>query len=91
MRCAGWLSPDQVKDIAATEDDVSVAQRAFYHAALPAVPALLLGFASLEGQHLVSSITPFFPKDGDFSYLHMLHNMHSSCKVLARHWLAGGP
>lgn len=50
---AGWLSVDQVKDIAASEDSVSAAQRAFYSAALPALPALLLGFLCLEGRHLV--------------------------------------
>jgi hypothetical protein len=52
---AGWLSPDQVKDLADSEDGASAAQRAFYHAALPALPALLLGLLCLEGRHLVGA------------------------------------
>ena len=50
---AGWFSVDLVRDVAASEDSVSAAQRAFYSAALPALPALLLGFLCLEGRHLV--------------------------------------
>jgi len=42
-----------VKDIAAAEDGLGSAQRVFYEAALPALPALLLGFALLEGRELV--------------------------------------
>lgn len=58
---AGWLSLDLVKEVAASEDSVSAAQRAFYNAALPALPALLLGFVSLEGRHLVSAKTAHWP------------------------------
>jgi hypothetical protein len=47
-----------VKEVAESEDSVSAAQRAFYKAALPALPALLLGFLSLEGRHLVRASCP---------------------------------
>jgi hypothetical protein len=60
-RPAGWLSLDLVKEVAESEDSVSAAQRAFYNAALPALPALLLGFVSLEGRHLVCVPTAHWP------------------------------
>ncbi len=46
----------QLRDVAAAEASVSPPTLAFLQAALPAVPALVLGFVCLEGRSLVRSV-----------------------------------
>lgn len=47
------MSAERVGEVAAAEASLSQPTSAFLAAALPAVPALLLGFIFLEGKELV--------------------------------------
>lgn len=49
----GGVAAEHVRDLAAGEDSVGAATKAFYESAIPAAPALLLGFVAMEGGTLV--------------------------------------